>query len=155
MANIQMIDPAQAGWDEIFNQNLKLMGNGSTTYSDTGYVNGAITLLNGITQYSDYEGDTPSYRIIQSGSIEALILKGSIRGFDLAVGNNDVKVATFPTAVFDWLNSHKQTNGHWSTTAIDRQLSWRIGTDSGLYLNYNYQTVTKDTWGRFDTVFVA
>lgn len=158
MAEIQMIDHGSANWDKIFNANFKAIGNGSTTFSDTGWIKDGITLLNGAEVYSSFAGDVPKFRIVQLGSVGILMIVGSVKnvivprtGIGLAI-----PVATFPSTLYDWFAKHPLVNHYFSNTTNVSQEAWLVNENSEVDLSMASATDTDGTKSHsFNNVFIS
>lgn len=129
MAEIQTIDHGAPNWDKIFNANMKAIGNGSTTFSDTGWIKDGITLMNGAKAYTSFSGDTPSFRIIQLGSLNFMILTGLVTNLAIADGGSHTAVISVPKQFTDWFNAHQMANPNFVNTTGWDDCKWFVNLD--------------------------
>ena len=155
VAEIQMIDHGTANWDAIFNANMKAIGNGATTFSDTGWIKDGITLMNGAQVYSAFAGDTPQFRIVQFGSLNIMMLVGAIKGLQAAAGSIDIDAITMPSAFNDWFNQHPLVNGNFSNSAGGFRHDWYAGKNNVLTLKYSDKEVAADSFLSFNNTFIS
>ncbi|WP_436704216.1 hypothetical protein [Lactiplantibacillus plantarum] len=154
MTEIQKIDAGQSGWDKIFNENFLAIGNGNSTFTDTGRIADGVTLLNGTSVYSEFPGDEPSFRIIQMGTLNMMKICGAVKGITASKGTVNVNIATFPKQIADWLATHQTVNTHFFTSSLGIITSW-VWRDSTLELQITSDEIQEDTWIGFNYVFIA
>ena len=136
MAEIQMIDHGQANWDKIFNANFKAIGNGSATFGDTGWIKDGITLLNGAEAYTGFAGDTPSFRIVQLGTLTVLMLTGSITNVSIPAAGTGltISVATFPSVFAKWFMDHDMVNRYFTNSINNLRIRWYVDSKGTVQL---------------------
>lgn len=121
---------------------------------DTGWIMDGITLLNGAKVFSDFLGDTPAFRIIQLGSVDMLMLSGSITGIAAdETWNLGLDVVALPQLVTDWFSEHQMVNSNFNTRTYGNQFGWFL-TNGKIRLTY-CSGISDRSWVNFNHVFMS
>lgn len=126
----------------------------ATQTSDTGWISNGVTLLNGAKVYSSFAGDTPTFRILQQGPLNMLMLCGSVNGIAITKGNQTLNVISLPQQVADWFTNHQMVNTHFDTRAFGVQYGWNF-YDGKIQLQYCSDTNDNTFWINFNHVFIS
>lgn len=123
--------------------------------SDTGWIRDGITLMNGAKVYSSFLGDTPAFRIVRLGSVDMLMLSGSVNGIAITKGwDLTLNVVTLPQLVTDWFSQHQMVNTHFNTRAFGVQYGWNF-YNGKIQLQYCSETNDDTFWINFNHVFIS